>query len=314
MWTCIEKGELQPFSDFSLTAARFGKRSDAFGHEVERGIRHKAPGKPKGTLDDHAASRGPRALDLQRYRPRAEPRSQSDVDHLHRTMEKEDTVKPSSGHTYRVLRDLPPEVNSPRIQSQTGSQKSIATQLTKQGMDLDGTIDTTATFTAEDTATDMSSRSPTQTQKIAVMNSAISHLHARMAANRSLSAPSKDTEDAAAAQPRRRQLGRAATTSGLNRTASEHATRESDKDTLDWHKHDLKEGDGFQFRPSQTLSYEAPDAKAARQKLLERIGLPGDDLEHDEGGGTRVESVGVVRDAGTAVAGGGSRRRLTRNR
>jgi len=86
-----------------------------------------------------------------------------------------------------------------------------------------------------------------------------------------------------------------------------------DMTTLDWSKHDRQKGGAFQFQPSQTLSYEAPNARAAREKLLERIGLTGDGFERDDGG-IRVEPVSVVKDAGAAVVGAGSRRRLTRNR
>lgn len=314
IWTCIEKGELQPFVDFSLGAARLNKRADSFGYELERSICHTATRKAKCAPNNNARSRGPHTLDLQPSRLRAEPQSRSDLKHLQLTRDKEDMVSPSPGHSSRVLRDLPPEVNSSRIQSQTGSQKSITTQMIRQGVDLDGTIDMTATTTVEEPASDMSSRNTTQTQKTAVIDCAISHLQARMAANRSSSAPSEDTEDLQAAHPRRRQLGRAATTSRLLRTASEDVSRETDTDASDWHKHDRQEGGDFQFRPSQTLSYEAPNARAARQKLLERVGLTGDGFEHDDEGGIRVEPVGVVKDAGTAVAGGASRRRLTRNR
>jgi len=70
----------------------------------------------------------------------------------------------------------------------------------------------------------------------------------------------------------------------------------------------------FSFRPSQALTYEDPEAMAARERLMKRMGLGMDAVLDRAGGMTRVESIGVVRDA---VGGSGeerARRRAARRK
>jgi len=69
----------------------------------------------------------------------------------------------------------------------------------------------------------------------------------------------------------------------------------------------------YLFRPSQALSYEDPEALAAREKLMKRMGLASYGEEENLNGMTKVERIGIIKNVGRA-ADNGTRRRTTRRR
>lgn len=117
--------------------------------------------------------------------------------------------------------------------------------------------------------------------------------------------------------PRRhRKLGRAPSNpsslgaASFTRAYSESCPQSED-DLLDAEK-PVQPEEPQTINPSQTLTYEDPDALAAREKLLKKMGKDSWSDDDQPSAGTRVQSVGTVRDFTASGLQERSTRRKTR--
>lgn len=206
------------------------------------------------------------------------------------------------------LDDLPPAMNSPRKPSQ--SQETFTAQSkanAESGFSnprLDGTDDYTSdrdsmreNHQAPVTNTEISS----EPGRSAALSRAMSDILARRQAGRPTNA-----EDPVQGRRRKdRKLGRAA--SGTGATASiVRPTPLETADSMDGAT-PLTEEDTLSRSlqpplPSQQLTYDAPGAEEHRRLMSKKMGTTFTDE-----GGTRVQSIGVVRDADASFSGVGER-------
>lgn len=321
MWSCMEHGKIQPFEAFSLASARAirrhstSARTPLTGGEGSLGNSSEtAKSRPENAIKGAKLLRN-RTLTLHRSHTDSQLAIAPNHPPAEKEWEKSSTL--SSLQSSRALQDIAPEVNSLRLPSQTSSQGQDPLSVTDSRLDPDILLQSVTADQGELPAeTDARAQSPSETQKSATIGSAISQLQAKIAASRPSTAPVAEPMAAPAANLRRRPLGRAANISvgGFSRTPSEDLPPAQEADNLDTFDRRREEASAYQFRPSQDLSYEHPDAKAARQKILARMSLAGDAFEGEEVQGMRVESVGLVKDARSASGDRGPRRRMTRNR
>lgn len=150
------------------------------------------------------------------------------------------------------------------------------------------------------------------------LNSAIEHLLAQKRAAAAAAAPhtSRASEAAAAtthAARRHRKLGRAFSDThpaALSRAPSAAVAEDSFESASR-----QEQADSCMFKPSQALSYEDPEARRAREKLMERMGVVEMFEDASRDGLTKVESIGIIKEATSKVGENGvGRRRLTRRK
>ncbi|KAB8360582.1 hypothetical protein FH972_024322 [Carpinus fangiana] len=194
-----------------------------------------------------------------------------------------------------ALQEIAPEVNSPKKpSSESQSQrdgttaqdgKSMAPSLPSNHDSIHNEILTVPTAPLIE---------PTQNT---VLNSAIAHLLAQR--------KGKSTAESQRPTDRRqRKLGRAQSNpssiqSALSRTLShpQHATHDTpDDDDIDRPPARAADEQLQLQQPSQSLTYEDPEAMAAREKLMRRMGGAAWHEDDETRGRTKVESIGVVKD------------------
>lgn len=247
-------------------------------------------------------------------------------------------LKPTSPRLItKHLQELAPAVNSPRNPSHSPSHSTKPNHSfdhTKAVVEVEQSFPSLLDHRESAVELEMpmpNPPSPEPSPQSNGLHEAIEHLLAQKRAAVAAAAASTSFDPLAAAAKAsrsRRKLGRApsdtdsirAGAGSLSRNASIDAPLVVGSIPEDEAYEDIAQAqpgqrETYLFRPSQALSYEDPEALAAREKLLKRMGLASYDEEENLKGMTKVESIGIIKNVGRAGgADSGSRRRTTRRR
>lgn len=293
-YECCRRGELLPIESYF---------PPSYAMEYERRLKSTSRGGiATRCSDQHDGAKSKPAQQTraaESTKPVASPSGQQ-----HASAEEHETLSERMRQS-QPLRELEPRVNSPpkRAAPLRGDSDSKVEKGAKSSSPRPRRTVLTAIHDTRSSPTDLDKQD-------SALNCAI---HTLLAQRKAASA----SDTAEKLPPRRhRKLGRAPSNpsslgaASFTRAYSESCPQSED-DLLDAEK-PVQPEEPQTINPSQTLTYEDPDALAAREKLLKKMGKDSWSDDDQPSAGTRVQSVGTVRNFTASGLQERSTRRKTR--